>query len=412
MNSQIFERLGNLALRGLSMGSKFVLVIFLAKYLSVPDIGLYGLIVVTVSFGVTLIGGEFYTYSQRELLSLDKSLWCNVLKNQVVAYFLLYLIVLPLQYLIFYNGWLPSVLIPIYILLLISEHIAQEINRVLITMQKQLVASCVLFFRLGAWVWVVIPLFLYNESFRTLDVILWAWLIGTVLSIVIGSYFIFEELPEVAISKVDTVWIKNGYVIAFKFFCATLCYRAIMTVDRYLIEYVGGGDILAVYVVYISIAMAINSVLVPTVFSFIYPKLISNYKKGNYAEYSRNLKELIKSVLFIGGGVAILIGFFAPLIFEWTDKIILLENTYILWLLLIMSFLYSASMIPHYVLYAKGLDNKILYSHMVGLLVFSIGCLVSIQFWKVDFILYSLIGSMLSILISKYWFSSRNELEE
>ena len=84
-----------------------------------------------------------------------------------------------------------------------------------------------------------------------------------------------------------------------------------MTADRYIIEYVGGKDILAVYVVYISIAMAINSILVPTVFSFVYPKLVANYKKGKFAEYQRNLKELIRSVVIIGGGVAVLIGVLA-----------------------------------------------------------------------------------------------------
>ena len=97
------DRLLNLALRGLSMGSKFVLIIFLARYLSVEDIGLYGLVVATVSFSVILLGGEFYTYSQRELLSVDKNKWCWILQHQSLATMALYLLILPLQLLIFYN---------------------------------------------------------------------------------------------------------------------------------------------------------------------------------------------------------------------------------------------------------------------------------------------------------------------
>ena len=411
MNSEIIKRLVNLALRGLSMGSKFVLVIFLAKYLSVEDIGLYGLIIATVSFSVVLLGGEIYTYSQREMLSVDKSHWFWVIQHQSIATLMLYFIVLPLQLVIFYNNWLPKSLMPIYVLLLISEHIAQEINRILITMQKQLIASIILFCRLGAWCWVVIILFLYNESYRQIDTVLWLWLSGSVMSIVIGVIFVVNELPSLSFNKVDKTWIKKGYSVAFKFFCATLCYRAIMTADRYIIEYVGGKDMLAVYVVYISIAMAINSVLVPTVFSFVYPKLVANYKKGKFAEYQRNLKELIRSVVIIGGGVAVLIGVFAPFVFEWTDKVILLENIHLLWLLLLMSFLYSVSMVPHYVLYAKGLDNKILYSHFFSLLFFTVGCLVAMNSTNVNIVMYSLIGSMVCLCTTKAWFAFSNQLE-
>jgi len=211
MNHKVLERMANLALRSLSMGSKFVLVIFLAKYLSVIDIGIYGLIIATLSFSVTLLGGDFYTYSQREMLSGDKSKWFWVIQHQSIATLVLYLIGLPLQLVIFYNDWLPIAFLPIYIFLLVSEHIAQEINRILITMQKQLVASFILFFRLGAWCWVVIALFMWDESFRKIDIVLWSWLIGSLVSIIIGSFFVINQLPSLSLSKVDKVWIRKGY---------------------------------------------------------------------------------------------------------------------------------------------------------------------------------------------------------
>lgn len=408
MKFKILERLFNLALRGLSMGSKFVLVIFLAKYLTVEDIGLYGLVVATVSFSIILLGGEFYTYSQRELLSENNARWCWILQHQSLATILLYFLILPLQLLVFYNGWLPFELISLYFLLLVSEHIAQEINRILITFQQQLVASFILFFRLGAWCWVVIGLFLLDKSSHNIQTVLFCWLVGSVVSVFVGSAFIIKQLPDVSLSSVDIGWIKKGYKVAFKFFCATLCFRAIMTVDRYFMEYVGGKELLAVYVVYVSIAMAINSVLVPVVFSFVYPKLVSNYKKHMFTEYKKNVEELAWSVVILGGGVALLIGLLSPYVFEWTDKKILLEHINTLWLLLVMSFLYSLSMVPHYILYAKDLDRKILLSHVIGLVVFFLGSAVAVFKNDPNFILYSLVVSMLSLLSIKSLFALRN----
>lgn len=408
MKSKILERLFNLALRGLSMGSKFVLVIFLAKYLSVEDIGLYGLIVATVSFSIILLGGEFYTYSQRELLSESSNRWCWILQHQSLATILLYFLILPLQLLVFYNGWLPLELISLYFLLLVSEHIAQEINRILITFQQQLIASFILFFRLGAWCWVVIALFILDDTSHNIETVLFCWLVGSVVSVIVGAVFIIKQLSELKFAKVDISWIKKGYKVAFKFFCATLCFRAIMTADRYFMDYVGGKDLLAVYVVYVSIAMAINSVLVPAVFSFVYPKLVSNYKKNRLIEYKKNIRELFWSVIMLGGGVAFVIGLLSPYVFEWTDKKILLEHIAILWLLLIMSFLYSLSMIPHYILYAKNLDGKILISHIVGLVIFFLGSATAVLINDPNFVLYSLTASMFSLFSVKSLFALRN----
>ncbi|MFX4789973.1 hypothetical protein ABTB87_22095 [Acinetobacter baumannii] len=58
----------NLAVRGLNLASKFILIVFLAKFLTVAELGLYGLIAATINFAMYFIGLDFYVYSNRELL--------------------------------------------------------------------------------------------------------------------------------------------------------------------------------------------------------------------------------------------------------------------------------------------------------------------------------------------------------
>ena len=397
-------RVLNLCLRAGSMGSKFIFIVFIAKYLTLYETGLYGLFASTVAFSMLLLGGEFYTYSQREILGAEKKKWGQLIKNQVSANGLLYLIILPLQLIVFALGFLPYELLLLYFLLLVGEHIAQEINRLLITFQRQLAASFVLFFRLGAWCWVSIGLFLYSEEYQSISTVLWCWLFGTMTAILIGFYYVRQEVPSGLRGPIKIEWIKKGYKVALKFLLATLGYKAIMTFDRYAIEVIGGEELLAVYVVYISLAMAINSVLVPTVFSFVYPKLVAAFKKNQLAEYRKYVRELLVSVLTIGGGVALLIGLSAPFTFELIDKEVYKEHIFYLWLLLLMSFLYSLSMVPHYVLYAKGRDSKVLFSHLAGLIVFLAGGGVSYMTKNVDYIFYTLILSMASLGLCKLYF--------
>ena len=167
MNKEVYLRLSNLFLRGISMLSKFALVICIAKFLTLEEVGTYGLFTATISFSVIALGGEFYTYSQRELLSVERGQWPSVLRNQAFASLLLYCVFLPAQLLVFYKGFIPFSLMLVYFIILVLEHVAQELNRTLIAMHKQLVASIILFFRLGAWGWVAIGLFYIDPIFRT-----------------------------------------------------------------------------------------------------------------------------------------------------------------------------------------------------------------------------------------------------
>jgi hypothetical protein len=85
MNSEFSSRIFNLLIRGISTLSKFALVMSMAKFLTLEEVGTYGLLAATISLSVILIGGEFYTYSQREMLSVDLKKWPSILKNQGIA---------------------------------------------------------------------------------------------------------------------------------------------------------------------------------------------------------------------------------------------------------------------------------------------------------------------------------------
>lgn len=142
-------RLTNVGLRTLSMGSKFALVIVMARLMDPSEIGLYGLFTATLALSMIMMGGDFYSYSQRELLGATKSRWSFVLQHQLIAILILYIVLLPAQFLIFGFKLLPWHWVVWYFALLVLEHVAQEITRLLVAMQKQLWASLILFIRSG-----------------------------------------------------------------------------------------------------------------------------------------------------------------------------------------------------------------------------------------------------------------------
>ncbi|WP_456415740.1 lipopolysaccharide biosynthesis protein [Thiolapillus sp.] len=363
-------RIVNMGLRALAVGSKFLLLFGLAKMLPPSEVGQYGLFAAAIGFSVLVIGGDFYTYSQRELLSTEQKRWSFILQHQVIASLLLYLVLLPAQLLWFSFNLLPGTLIFWFFSILVTEHFAQEINRLLIAMRRPLVASWVLFIRMGLWIWIILPIMWFHPEYQALEFVYLSWLIGTSLAFFTGALVIWKETRPWKWWALDMAWIRKGFNVGMVFLVATMCFKALLTLDRYVVEHLAGKDFLGVYVLYIGMVMAVTSFMDSAVFSFLYPKLVRAFRQSQYPEYRRILREMVWSVfgfgLALGAGVIII----APLILEWIGKSLYLEHLSLLWLLLAMSLIYNAGMIPHYGLYAIGDDRGIMIAHISSLPVF------------------------------------------
>ena len=85
----------NLILRGLTLGSKFLLSIYLVKFLSLEANGEYGIFVATISLLTYILGIDFYSFNNREILQNDIEDAGSKIKDQFILFFFIYLLVLP-----------------------------------------------------------------------------------------------------------------------------------------------------------------------------------------------------------------------------------------------------------------------------------------------------------------------------
>lgn len=396
-------RLANIGLRALSMGSKFALVIILARVLLPSEIGFYGLFSATIGFCVLVIGGDYYTYSQRELLGQEKSRWSFILQHHAIAVLILYIILLPGLLIIFVYGLMPWSSIYWFFAILLAEHVAQEINRFLTVMHHQLLASIVLFIRVGAWVWIVLPLMWLMPMFCMLETIFVAWLVGCVTAIVFGCVIIWKELTPWRSWPVNWGWLRKGFTIGSFFLIGTMCFRALLTFDRYSVEALVGSDLLGVYVLYMGMAMAVISVLDPAVFSFLYPKLVAANLQNDTPLYNNLMRELFWSSTLVSAFIAIIVALISPYVLEWTGRSLYLQHIHILWLLLFMSFVYAVGMVPHYGLYAHSADKSLLMAHLSSLAIF-LGVLIpASKLFPFEATALSLISAFSWMGMYKYW---------
>ncbi|WP_297484114.1 oligosaccharide flippase family protein, partial [Sulfurimonas sp.] len=253
----------NLGLRGLSMLAKFLLIIYIGKFLSVSELGEYGLFVTTVTISIYFLGLDFYTYNTREILAKEKEARLPLIRDQFVFHLLVYVIVLPLLLSIFLFGIIETKFIVYFYLILVFEHLAQELYRLYTTLQKPIFANFLLFLRTGLWVYVIIAVWYVNiDGLKNLTTVWIGWIVGSFVSIIVGVVSLNKEYDFKGLAeKIDWVWIKNGLKVSMPFFVATLAYKVIEFSDRYMIDYYMTKADVGIYTFFGSIANTINIVV-------------------------------------------------------------------------------------------------------------------------------------------------------
>ncbi|MBC3465576.1 hypothetical protein [Pseudomonas sp. RW10S2] len=398
---QSIFRLVNVALRGMTLGSKFLLIFLLAHFLAPSEVGLYGLIAAAISYALYLLGFDFYTYSTRELLKREPAAWGGVLKSQAALSGVLYMIFLPLLGLLFVWGLLPWRMSGWFFILLVLEHVNQEAFRIFIAASQPLRASVLLCLRSGAWALVIAMAMAISPELRSLKWVLMAWGIGGVSALLLGACWLRRMPIQGWRDRVDWRWILRGLKVALPLVSATLALRALSTLDRYWFEYLGGLDVLGAYVLFAGISSALMAFLDAGVFSFVYPALIKAWQQGDATAFRLQQRQLLQHTVVLSGVFCCVSLLAIEPLLTLLDKPIYLEHVSIFPWLLAASVLYGLGMVPHYALYAQGHDRSIIYSHLFSVLVFAGVTLVASRYSHIFAVPLGVVAAFTSILLWK-----------
>lgn len=395
-------RLINVSLRGITLISKFLLIFFFARYLEASEFGLYGLVVVTISYAIYPLGLDFYTVSTREIIQQKSEVWGGILRNQGVLISVLYVAFLPLLLLVFYTGLLPWAVAGWFFILVVGEHLNQEFTRLLIATSYPVSASFALFLRQGLWAIVVTMVMFFEPEYRRLDVVLLAWTIGQFFAFLVAIYVMSRHKIGGWCEQIDWLWIWRGVKVAFPFLLATLALRALFTIDRYWLDSLLGLEVLAVYVLFMGIGNAIMSFLDAGVFAFSYPTLISTFHERDAERFRQALKKLFTQTMTASLCLIFVSFLLLDPLLNWLDKPLYQDKEVMFFWIQLGMFLYSLSMVPHYALYAQGQDRPLIFSHIAGLIVFILATWLFSYFWILLAVPLGVCAAFLLIVVWKF----------
>lgn len=395
------QRLVPIGLRLFSLALRSVLVFLLARYLPPAQIGIYGLLVVTIAYVIFPLGFDFYTYSTREILRSDRARWPTFLRSQVAFTLVLYAIICPALLLLFVAGLLPWTVVLWFYILIPLEHLGLELDRLLIAMLDQVGASIGLFLRQALTPLVVVPILALVPQSRSLEVVLAAWALFDLIGVLVGLGFVRRRLAGTSKGTVDWSWVRQGIMVSVPFLIGTLCLRALFTVDRQVLQVTANLEVVAAYTLFMTIGNGLTNIIYAGVHQFAYPQLVKAAHDRNLPSFRKNLKSMLVRTLIVIAGVSLAAIALLPLLLAFVGHDTYREYAWMLPWVLVVTGLYNLSLVPHFALYALDEDRTILWLTVASLAFFAITVAIFAVRYPVPAVLAGIFAASCVLLAGK-----------
>lgn len=398
----------NIFFRGITLLSKFIFILFLGKYsVDETNLGVFGIFSTTVALLIYMVGFDFYVYNTREIL-LNTDNYIHKLKNQLVFHLIAYLLIIPAAIFCIYKFDFVSIeYLWLLLILLISEHLGQELYRLFTTLEKSVIANSILFIRSGVWVWYILFDFFVLENEIVLKKYITIWAIFSWLSFFIFTIFLFKtsKIKFRNYSLPDWRWIGTGIKTSSVFFVGSLSFLVIQFSDRFMIDYFYGKKLVGVYTAYAQFINAIDVFTFSAITMVAYPKLIKSFTTP--LKYNANKRKFSKELIFLTIALILIVSIVAPIIFKVLDKKMIEDEINTFYILLGGVFLQITSNIFHYDLYVKKKDSIILCVAIIGMVV-NVGLnLILIPKYNIFGAAIATLISFFMIFLLKFYFSTR-----
>lgn len=361
--------IANVALRISAAGGKFALLLVLARTTDAAAVGLYGLVAATITLGLYVVGVDYYTYTTRQLLRAIGPSPGQVIRDQASLQGRTYLLSMVPVVVLFATGLLPWRVAPWFLGILITEHVSLEFYRLLIARKRPLRANAVFFLRTGSWSFGWSGLALVWPSARSLDALWIAWVLGGVLAIAVGTMWMRDVIIAAVTARPDWERIRRGLRVAWQFLVATLAFRAMLTIDRYVLEAFRGTAEVGIYTLYIGMANVVVLIVQSGVVVVLFPRLVEGRDRGDDVAFRHQLSRFTRIVGASAIAAGMLVGAAVIPLLTMLGNPSYRADLASFWVLLVGTTVAALNFIPHYVLYALDKDREIMMMTLLALVV-------------------------------------------
>ncbi|MET3970243.1 polysaccharide biosynthesis protein [Bradyrhizobium sp. S3.9.1] len=306
-----------MAMRASVMGCKFGLALFIARYLDLSSLGLYGLaagaiaaVPIVVNLGMNhLLMRDAVTASTDDMIDSMRHYWGFV----GFAYTTLLTIAALVTVLLGTTSlWI------LIVAVIAFEHVGNDIFYLLSSLQRHVWANAIGFIRGAAWIFVFVPLAIWDTSFRSLPHLFGFWLVGGAASVGLFA-LLSRSWPWLASFSrpfrvaVITDAIRRSYLMLL----SDLGFITSQYIDRYLITLFLGLKVAGVYFLFWTVGSSATTFLALVLQQKQRPSLISAYRTSGPSAHRQLAWRFLQTTALATVALSTAVGFTFQVLLPW-----------------------------------------------------------------------------------------------
>jgi O-antigen/teichoic acid export membrane protein len=295
-------------LRLLSLAGRFILTVYILRFINVEAVGLYGYVVGAYTILTAICGlGMNYTMD-RDVVHTPLFIAGLILRDRIIVRTAVAVpIVLVAHFLLplpdGLRSWLPVIVV-------LGETLMFDAQRTIAYRGHPLLANAFLYVRSAAWVPFVVFVGAMWPALRTFDVVLAGWAISLAVSVVaLAALYRVPALGRGRAMPIDWGWVAESLKVGRLVYIADIGAVLIAFFDRYFIGESLGLDAAGTYVFFWSFTNAIVALVQASHFQVVFPQLVKSRHRGDMALWRTTLLKGMLDVTISASGLSIVIYF-------------------------------------------------------------------------------------------------------
>lgn len=331
--SRLFVDLMVIAMRASVMGCKFGLALFIARYIDLSSLGLYGLatgaiaaVPIVVNLGMNhLLMRDAVTAAAGEMIDSIRHYWCFVISAYIVLLTVATLLTIVLG---------TSALWVLVVAVITFEHVGNDIFYLLSSLQHHVSANVIGFIRGAAWILVYVPLAIWDPGFRTLQYLFGFWLAGSMVSVGLFAFLSRSWPWRAALSRpLRLSTITDAIRKSFLMLISDLGFIASQYIDRYLITLFLGLKIAGIYFLFWTVGSSATTFLALVLQQKQRPLLISAYRTGGSSAHCQRAWRFMQTTALATAALSIAVGIVFQILLPWLGQPALAAQWSTFWLI-------------------------------------------------------------------------------
>lgn len=380
------------------LAAKFILSIFMVRYMGLKELGVYGLIVGASGIIQAVLRGGVFLIICRDAVHQSRFELMHDLRHYVSGVLALYLILSPVAF-VAGEFWGVPVIAILALCVFLTEHLAFDAYVLINNLQYPKLANFIYSLQSAVWIYLFVICAFFYEPFRSLETLLAFWTSGGLIALAIVVW-LSRDWPwkKVCAAKWDAGWYVKKIRRSAKLYFADVLGVMNYYLDRYIVSLFLSLEITGIYVFFSQVMTATWNLINSGVLAVYAPHLIRAYDEKNTKPFNSLYRWCLKRTYLATFGLALLAGTVVPYIVSFTGDKTLLDHITLLWIMLLALLFKIGGTCAGAGLFAMHKDRERFITEIVTFFITAfIGSAAVMAFGVYGAVLNTVVGSTVSV---------------